>query len=62
MLFRSVKAMLDALKQPNPLPVTVKHRLGIDKTDSYEFVRDFVGTVGDGGVRVFIVHARSAWL
>ena len=57
-----VKAMLDALKQPNPLPVTVKHRLGIDKTDSYEFVRDFVGTVGEGGVRVFIVHARSAWL
>ena len=57
-----VKAMLDALKQPNPLPVTVKHRIGIDKTDSYDFVRDFVGTVGEGGVRVFIVHARSAWL
>ena len=57
-----VKAMLDALKQPNPLPVTVKHRIGIDKTDSYEFVRDFVGTVGEGGARVFIVHARSAWL
>ena len=57
-----VKAMVDALKQPNPLPVTVKHRIGIDKTDSYDFVRDFVGTVGEGGARVFIVHARSAWL
>ncbi len=57
-----VKAMADALKQPNPLPVTVKHRIGIDKTDNYEFVRDFVGTVSDGGARVFIVHARSAWL
>ena len=57
-----VKAMLDALKQPNPLPVTVKHRIGIDQTDSYEFVRDFVGIVSQGGARVFIVHARSAWL
>ena len=57
-----VKAMADALKQPNPLSVTVKHRIGIDKTDSYEFVRDFVGTVSQGGARVFIVHARSAWL
>jgi tRNA-dihydrouridine synthase A len=57
-----VKAMVDALKRPNPLPVTVKHRIGIDKTDTYEFVRDFVGTVSEGGARVFIVHARSAWL
>ena len=57
-----VKAMVDALKRPNPLPVTVKHRIGIDKTDSYAFVRDFVGIVSEGGARVFIVHARSAWL
>ena len=57
-----VKAMVDALKRPNPLPVTVKHRIGIDKTDSYAFVRDFVGTVSEGGARVFVVHARSAWL
>ena len=55
-----VKAMLDAL--PASIPVTVKHRIGIDKTDSYAFVRDFVGTVSEGGARVFIVHARSAWL
>jgi tRNA-dihydrouridine synthase A len=53
-----VKAMADAVS----IPVTVKHRIGIDKTDSYEFVRDFVGTVAEGGARVFIVHARSAWL
>jgi tRNA-dihydrouridine synthase A len=53
-----VKAMADAVS----IPVTVKHRIGIDKTDSYEFVRDFVGTVAEGGASVFIVHARSAWL
>ena len=43
-------------------PVTVKHRIGIDKTESYEFVRDFVGTVSEAGCSTFIVHARNAWL
>jgi tRNA-dihydrouridine synthase A len=53
-----VKAMCDAVS----IPVTVKHRIGIDKTESYDFVRDFVGTVAQAGCRVFIVHARNAWL
>ncbi len=53
-----VKAMLDVVS----VPVTVKHRIGIDKTESYEFVRDFVGQVSEAGCEVFIVHARSAWL
>ena len=53
-----VKAMRDAVS----LPVTVKHRIGIDKTESYAFVRDFVGTVAAAGCEVFIVHARNAWL
>lgn len=53
-----VKAMRDA----TALPVTVKHRIGIDKGESYAFVRDFVGTVAAAGCQVFIVHARNAWL
>jgi tRNA-dihydrouridine synthase A len=53
-----VKAMRDAVD----LPVTVKHRIGIDKEDAYAFVCDFVGTLADAGCTVFIVHARSAWL
>jgi tRNA-dihydrouridine synthase A len=54
-----VKAMRDAVD----LPVTVKHRIGIDRSESYGFVRDFVGTVHQrGGCTVFIVHARNAWL
>jgi tRNA-dihydrouridine synthase A len=53
-----VKAMLDAVS----LPVTVKHRIGIDQLESYDFVRDFVGTVSAAGCRTFIVHARNAWL
>lgn len=53
-----VKAMRDAVG----IPVTVKHRIGIDRTESYGFVRDFVGTVAAAGCEVFIVHARNAWL
>lgn len=53
-----VKAMVDVVK----LPVTVKHRVGINQGESYEFVRDFVGAVSEAGCKTFIVHARNAWL
>jgi tRNA-dihydrouridine synthase A len=53
-----VKAMRDAVT----LPVTVKHRIGLDRDDRYEFVRDFVGTVAEAGCTTFIVHARNAVL
>jgi tRNA-dihydrouridine synthase A len=53
-----VKAMRDAVS----IQVTVKHRIGIDRTESYEFVRDFVGRVAEAGCEVFMVHARNAWL
>ena len=53
-----VKAMVDVVD----VPVTVKHRIGIDKNEDYGFVRDFVGTVAQAGCAVFIVHARNAWL
>ena len=53
-----VKAMVDVVQ----VPVTVKHRIGIDQSESYDFVRDFVGTVAEAGCSTFIVHARNAWL
>lgn len=53
-----IKAMQDAVD----IPVTVKHRLGLDYNESYDFVRDFVGKIRDTGCRVFIVHARNAVL
>jgi tRNA-dihydrouridine synthase A len=55
-----VRAMVDAAD--GWVPVTVKHRIGIDREESYGFVRDFVGTVAEAGCQVFIVHARNAWL
>ena len=53
-----VKAMRDVVR----IPVTVKHRIGIDRVESYDFVRDFVGIVSEAGCQLFIVHARNAWL
>lgn len=53
-----VKAMRDAVS----IPVTVKHRIGINGRDSYAQLCDFVGTVRDAGCRSFTVHARIAIL
>lgn len=53
-----IKAMQDVVD----IPVTVKNRIGIDKNESYGFVRDFIGCIADTGCKTFIVHARNAWL
>ena len=53
-----VKAMRDVVA----VPVTVKHRIGIDRIEDYGLVRDFVGALQGAGCEVFIVHARNAWL
>ena len=55
---RCVQAIRDVVSKP----VTVKHRIGIDKVEDYSFVRDFVGTVAQAGCRTFIAHARNAVL
>jgi tRNA-dihydrouridine synthase A len=59
---RLVADCVRALHEASALPVSVKHRTGIDRVESYEFLRDFVGTVAEAGCSVFIVHARNAWL
>ncbi|WP_133141538.1 tRNA dihydrouridine(20/20a) synthase DusA, partial [Moraxella caviae] len=59
---RTVADMVRAMKDSTDKPVSVKHRIGIDDFDSYEFMRDFVGTVADAGCTHFIAHARIAWL
>jgi len=51
-----------AMRARVDLPVTVKHRVGIDRVERYEFLRDFVATLADAGCGTFIVHARNAWL
>ncbi len=53
-----VAAMCDAVR----VPVTVKHRIGIDDQDSYQALAHFVETIAAAGCETFIVHARKAWL
>jgi tRNA-dihydrouridine synthase A len=51
-----------AIRDAVALPVTIKHRVGIDAVEDYAFVRDFVGTVATAGATTFLVHARNAIL
>jgi len=54
----AVRTMREAVQ----IPVTVKHRIGIDEQDSYEDLLAFVTTVAEAGADRFTVHARKAWL
>jgi len=59
---KTVAALVKNMQSAVDIPITVKHRIGIDNFDSYDFMRDFVTTVADAGCKHFIVHARTAWL
>jgi tRNA-dihydrouridine synthase A len=54
----SVAAMIEACD----VPVTVKCRLGVDDDHEYERFSAFIDAIAQAGCRMFIVHARNAWL
>ncbi|HZX77114.1 tRNA dihydrouridine(20/20a) synthase DusA [Lysobacter sp.] len=56
----SVAAMIGAV--PASVPVTVKCRLGVDDDHDWNRFRAFIDTVAAAGCRMFVVHARNAWL
>ena len=51
-----------AMQEAVDIPVTVKCRIGIDRSDAYEPFAEFIDTVHLAGCSLFIVHARKAWL
>lgn len=57
-----VAECVDAMRRAVDLPVTVKHRIGIDDRDAYEDLEHFVDVVARAGADRFTVHARKAWL
>ena len=57
-----VAECVDAMQKAVSIPVTVKHRIGVDENDSYDELVEFVRVVADAGCTSFIVHARKAWL
>ena len=61
----SVAAMIEACAQSGrgvDTPVTVKCRLGVDDDHDYGQFRAFIDTIADAGCRLFVIHARNAWL
>ena len=57
-----VARCVEAMSESTQLPVTVKHRIGIDNLDSDELLKNFVDQVASAGAKRFVVHARKAWL
>jgi len=57
-----VAACYKAMSEAVDIPVTVKCRIGVDEDDERQSLFTFVDTVADAGCRVFMVHARKAWL
>jgi len=51
-----------AMRRAVSIPVTVKSRIGIDDFDHYDFLKNFVETVGAAGCKIFVIHARKAIL
>ena len=58
----TVARCVEAMRAATSIPVTVKHRIGIDDQDRYEDMSTFVKVVSKAGCKRFIVHARKAWL
>tara|TARA_Y100001970_G_scaffold293801_1_gene443326 strand:+ start:3771 stop:4802 length:1032 start_codon:yes stop_codon:yes gene_type:complete len=57
-----VAKCIEILNNTSSLPITVKHRIGVDNYDSFEFLEDFVLKCAEAGAKRFIIHARKAIL
>ncbi len=57
-----VAELAAAMRAAVSVPVTIKHRIGVDELDRYEDMANFVAIVSAAGVSRFAVHARKAWL
>lgn len=57
-----VAACVEAMRAAVQVPITVKHRIGVDEIDRYEDMERFVRIVSEAGAARFTVHARKAWL
>ncbi len=57
-----VATIFTAMQNTVQIPVTIKTRLGVDEFDSDEFLYDFIGKIRAAGCKVFMMHARKAWL
>jgi len=59
---KTVAKCIELMKKSCNIPITVKHRLGIDHLDNDDYLMQFVDSCSIAGAERFIVHARKAWL
>ena len=59
---KTVANCIEKMKKSCEIPITVKHRLGIDNFDSDDYLIKFIDICSLAGADRFIVHARKAWL
>ena len=57
-----VAKCIESLKNNSNLPVTIKHRIGVDNEDSFISLNNFVRCIANAGADRFTVHARKAIL
>jgi tRNA-dihydrouridine synthase A len=57
-----VAKCIEAMTAATNIPISVKHRIGVDDLDSYEDMYNFVRILSEAGCQRFSVHARKAWL
>ncbi len=59
---KQVAKCIESMKAATDLPVTIKHRTGIDNLDKDKDLLDFIDTIASAGASRFAIHARKAWL
>ena len=57
-----VAKCIETLKNNSNLPVTIKHRIGVDEDDSFDNLNNFVKKISNAGADRFTIHARKAIL
>ncbi len=58
----TVAKCIESLKNNSDLPITIKHRIGVDSNDTFSNLNSFVRDIKSAGADRFIVHARKAIL
>ena len=57
-----VAKCIETLKNNCDLPITIKHRIGVDDDDSFNSLDNFVKKIANAGADRFTIHARKAIL
>ena len=59
---KTVAQCIESLKNSCNLPITIKHRIGVDEVDSFYSLDNFVKQIANAGADRFTIHARKAIL